>query len=166
MGHLGSSMASHTSQTERQRRVADSSKAWWQMRSGLCIIVAITLGEFRPQLRWKSFRVNTPCCFSRTFQAMSCLYRSLFARSDPEVCWVQCLLHAASSAVCFNGRRRRRRMLGSCRVICSQRNIVATSTAAYFCSLFPVYVGNLLIHRNVRSSFWIPEFLLLDILEQ
>lgn len=51
MGRLGSSMAAHTSQTERQRRVADSSKAWWQMRSGLCIIVAITLGEVRPQLR-------------------------------------------------------------------------------------------------------------------
>lgn len=37
-------------------------------RSGLCITVAITLGEFRPQLRWKSSRVNTPCCFFGRFR--------------------------------------------------------------------------------------------------
>lgn len=71
-------LASHTSQTEKQHCVADSPKAWGQIKSGLCIIVAIRLGEFRPQLRSKSSRVNTRCCFSWTFQTMSCTYIAAF----------------------------------------------------------------------------------------
>lgn len=71
LGHLGSSAASHSSQTESQCGVVEPSKAWWQTKSGLCITVAITLGEFRWWLWSESSRLNTCGHFSWLFRATS-----------------------------------------------------------------------------------------------
>lgn len=163
LGHLGSSAASHSSQTESQCGVVEPSKAWWQTKSGLCITVAITLGEFRSWLWSESSRLNTRGHFSWLFRATShtCGAVLMLEQTQGSAVPVPCIQGAALSA--STGGRESQGVVG---LSASKETWWFTSTAAFFWSLFPDFGDNLLITEKSGPLFVSLKFLFLGSLEQ